>query len=136
MSPVGISGGNVEIRRTGFTACHGECANGRDDGIRRIGVNTGLRASRGFLNKKPGSNNQGFPAGYGVSGVVSVHVRIGTHALLDASDIQNASGAVRTLLPGAGANEEDRDEGEQDEDDDRQFEEGHAGLALDGWSLC
>ena len=41
-------------------------------------------------------------------------------------------GTVRTLLPGACADEEDRDEGEQDEDDDRQFKEGHTGFALHG----
>ena len=52
------------------------------------------------------------------------------YGLLHITDVQDIRGTVRTLLPSAGADEEDGDEGEQDEDDNCQFEQGHTGLGL------
>jgi hypothetical protein len=68
----------------------------------------------------------------GCRNCICMHVHISAHRLLRVTDIEDAAGTVGTLLPGAGADEEDGDEGEQDEDDDRQFEEGHTCVALVG----
>ncbi len=113
----------------------GKCnrANGRNGGGGHAGVGTVSGAGRCVRHERVGADQnagQGARRRNGVSGVEAVHVAVGANRLLNIADVHDAAGAVGTLLPGACADEEDRDEGEQDKDDDRQFEEGHTCFAL------
>ena len=104
-------------------------------GFIRVGIcGVGAGASRGFGDVARSSDN--VRECTSIAGSFVLHVLVTANRLLDVAEVEDTSGTVRTLLPGAGTDEEDRDEGEQDEDDDRQFEEGHTGLALDGGGLC
>ena len=127
----------VAIRRCCQAAGNGQSPDGWNHSV-CVCIGTGSRAGRRFFNKQAGPNDEGFPAStcYRTAWGDVVHVGIGANCLLHVANVEYAACAVRASLPCAGADEEDRDEGEQDKDDDRQFEEGHAGLALDGWCLC
>lgn len=124
--PVGDRAGHVAVAR-GERAGHVERANsGEGISTDRVGPGRGTGGSR--LHELPAADDLGLRTGNGVAGEVAVHVLEGAHALLDVTDVHDTSGAIRTSLPGASADEENADKRKKDEDNDRQLNEGHPGL--------
>jgi hypothetical protein len=127
--PVGISGAGWGQRGVGIDSGQPECARGRSGG--GTGV-AGDASWRRWLAEIAADSvaSSAVDHGFVDRGDIRIHVRMSTHGLLRVAKVEDVGGTVRTFLPGACADEEDRDEGKQDEDDDRQFEEGHTGLCF------
>jgi hypothetical protein len=116
--------------RGGRTVSHLEIQHAHGGNGGSIGIGEAADRRADGVEVFAGSDDLG--GGERVAFKETANIGMRTHGLLHVADVQDVGGTVRTLLPGAGTDEEDRDEGEQNEDDDRQFEEGHTGFALHG----